>query len=135
MVNSKHMAKIFKIFVISLLTVCLSVATVICCCVAPAVISHFHKVSGCSHCHDQNSAGSSSTAAGSCQSHITVADASHSQTITSSAAASVFLPVQITFDKYTISLLPSSVVSYPRGSPPLGASLVPLYLRTFSLRI
>ena len=127
--------KLLKIFTASLLSVSLGVATVVCCCVAPAVMAHLHKASVCTHCLPQKSSQGHSSAPGdNCMYQLTNADAFHHQTISS--------PVLITFTPHTffnkhvsIPFLSSSISTYPRGSPPLTASFVPLYLRTFSLRI
>ncbi len=129
------MEKIFKLFTVFLLAVSLTVATVICCCFVPAVMTHFHKISMCSHCHGQNSPDHSSNPAGTCQHHLTSAESSHSPAVLSFAASGVSFPVPVSFDKHITIFLPSSILACPRGSPPLTASFTPLYLRTFSLRI
>jgi hypothetical protein len=128
------MRKISKIFIASLLAVSLGMATVICCCVAPAVMVHFHKVSVCSHCESQNSSQTHSCPDSSCSYKLTNAEAFHSHSISFSA------PVVYTHDFFfnqhlTSTFLPSLVSAYPRGSPPLTSSFTPLYLRTFTLRV
>ena len=135
MLYLKRMRKLLKIFTASLVTGCLSVMTVVCCCVAPVVMAHLHKAAVCSHCPTQDSShGKPSNPTETCLYHLANAETSHSQTI-SFFAPVVFTPT-IFFDKHiTTSFLPSSISAYPRGSPPLAASFVPLYLRTFSLRI
>jgi hypothetical protein len=128
------MRKIFKLFTVSLLTVALSVATVLCCCSASALMAHFHKVEMCGHCPSQNSHEHSSNPGTTCQYQLTSAEFSHSQTI-SSPIVSVSFPAQIFLDKHLAALLPNSSLAYPRGSPPLISNFTPLYLRTFNLRI
>jgi len=129
------MKKIFKISIASLLTVCLGVTTVVCCCLGPVTMAHLHKTSVCSHCPPQGSSQShSSNPTDSCMYRLTNAEILHSQIIIASAPV-VFTPVTF-FDKHIATpFLLSSILAYPRGSPPLAASFTPLYLRTFSLRI
>ena len=128
------MARISKIFIASLLAVSLGMATVICCCVAPAIMTHFHKVSVCSHCSSQNSSQTHSCPDSNCAYKLTNAESFHSNIISFSA------PVVDThtffFNQHLTLTFPLSLVSaYPRGSPPLTSSFTPLYLRTFNLRI
>src|SRR5579872_5708412 len=129
------MKSFLKLFISFLLTVCLGVATVICCCFAPAVMAHFHKVSMCRHCPSQGpSHGHSSGPTDNCLYRLSNAEIFHGQ-IVISAAPAVFIHY-IFFDKHLATpFLPSLVQAYPRGSPPLPASFTPLYLRTFHLRI
>jgi hypothetical protein len=129
------MIKIVKLFIASLLAVCLTVATVICCCIAPAVMTHFHKVAMCGHCQSQNSHGHSSNSTTACQYHLTSAEFLHTQAISSSAFSGVSFPSSILFDKHITIFLLSSVFAYPRGSPPWAANFTPLYLRTYNLRV
>jgi len=128
------MGKIFKLYTVSLLTVALSVATVICCFSAPAVAAHFNKAVACSHCPATSSHDNSPNPAGTCKQQLTSAEFFHSQTVSSSAVSGGSFPASASFKHITI-FLPSSVLAYPRGSPPLGVSFTPLYLRTFNLRV
>ena len=130
------MERIFKLFIVSLLMVCLIVATVICCCFAPAVMAHFHKISACSHCQAQNSSHcKSSNSAGACQYHLTSAEFSHSQAISLSVVSVIVSIAFVSFNKHLIVFLPSSPLVYPPGGPPLIVSSVPIYISTHSLRI
>jgi hypothetical protein len=129
------MGKILKLFTASVLTVCLSVATVLCCCSASATMAHFHKMAMCGHCSDKNSHHNSSNPDTTCQYQLTSAELSNSQVVSSSVVSGVSFPSLVSFDKQlTISLSPP-ILAYPPGSPPLGISFIPLYLRTFNLRI
>lgn len=127
------MRKIFKLFTASLLTVSLSVATVICCCSASAVMAHFHKVAMCGHCSEKSSHDNSSNPDATCKYQLTSAEFSHSKTLSFSIPT---VSIPFVFDRHlSTPFLPSVISSYPRGSPPLTASFIPLYLRTFTLRI
>jgi hypothetical protein len=127
------MGKIFKLFIVALLAASLGMATVICCCVAPAVMAHFHKVIMCSHCSSQDSS-HSSTPDSNCSYKLTNAEAFHSHII--SFSAPLVDTHSFFFNQHlTSTFLPSLVLAYPRGSPPLTSSFTPLYLRTFTLRI
>ena len=126
--------KFIRIFTAFVLTVCLAVTTVVCCCVAQAVMAHLHKASMCSHCLPQNSSHSHSPVPGNnCIYQLTNAEAFYGQVI--SAPAPVFFRHGIFFDKHTTPFLPSLILAYSRGSPQSTASLVPIYLRTFNLRV
>ena len=129
------MKKAFKLFIAILLTASLGVATVICCCIAPSVMAHFHKKVMCSHCPDQNSHSNSPNPAGSCQQQLTSADISHGSTISSPIVPTKHLPVTVFLNDHRIALTHSLLLAYPPGGPPLGVSFTPLYLRTFNLRI
>jgi len=128
------MRQIFKLFIASVLSVALSVATVICCCSASAAMAHFHKAVICSHCQGAaNSNGDYSNQAGVCQHQFQSAEFFHGATISSPVVSSAHaFPV---LAHYRTIVLPSLSLSYPHGSPPLTVSFTPLYLRTFSLRI
>jgi hypothetical protein len=129
------MGKIFKLLIASLLTASLGMATVLCCCVAPSVMAHFHKVTMCSHCSSQNSSPThSSVPDTNCLYKLTNAEVLHSNTISFSALA-VYIHGFFFDHHITRPFLPSVIAGYPRGSPPLTASFIPLYLRTFTLRI
>lgn len=132
MIYFKCMAKLLKFSIASILTACVAVATVICCCAGPTVMAHLHKKAMCGHCKEK-AAGHSSNPAQMCQSHLTDAEALAPQSIagpekaivyTHTVAAKLFIPTVL----YQNSL-------YPRGSPPLAAARLPLYLQTHSLRI
>ena len=129
------MKKKFKFLISSLVTLSLSVATVMCCCSAAAAAAHFHKpVMVCSHCHGHESKGNPSNPTASCQQQLTSAEFSGAQTFSLSSEKGVFFTPAF-LDKHAIFLVPSLILSYPRGSPPLTANFTPLYLRTFHLRI
>jgi hypothetical protein len=128
------MGKIFKLLIAFALAVSLGMATVICCCVAPAVMAHFHKVSVCSHCSSQNSSNSHSCPDSNCSYKLTNAEAFHGHIISFSAPV-VDIHSFFFNHHFTSTFLPSLVSAYPRGSPPLTSSFTPLYLRTFTLRI
>jgi len=129
------MRELIKLFIASLLTAALSVATVLCCCSASAVMAHFHKAAICSHCSSPNSHGNSSDQAGMCQHQFQSAEFSHSQTFSLPTASAASFQASVFFDKHITTLPPSLSLAYPLGSPPSGLSLTPLYLRTFNLRI
>ena len=126
----------FRPFVAFLLIGFLSVATVMCCCSARALAAHFHKAAICSHCPGgHGSHDNSSNPAGTCQHQFSNAEFSHSPTIASSTVSNISFHASVFFDKHTTTLPPSLSLVYPPGSPLLAASLIPLYLRTFNLRI
>ena len=129
------MKRIINLSIVSLLTVSLGVATVVCCCIAPSVATLFHKSMVCGHCQDQNSRNNPANPAAACQQQLTSAELSHGQTILFSHAPGRAFSAQIFFDKHITTLPPPSSLVYPPGSPPLDISLAPLYLRTFNLRI
>ena len=128
------MRKILKLFTASLLTVALSVATVMCCCSASAAVASFHKMDSCNHCPGSASHDNSSNPAGICQQQLTSAEFSHSQIIFTSNVSVLPFQAPIFLNNHQITLT-HSLLAYPPGSPPLGISLTPLYLRTFNLRI
>ena len=129
------MRNFFEIFAVSVLTVCLAVTTVMCCCLGPAVMAHFHKAAVCGHCSSPSSSHDhSSNPAGTCQYHLTSAEFSPAQAILFSVAAPVFTPIAF-FDKHTINFLFSFPTIYPRGSPALAAGSTPIYIQIRSLRL
>jgi len=129
------MSKIIKLFTSSLLAVCLSVATVMCCCSASSAVAHFHKTAMCGHCSDKGPHNTSSSPVLACKYQLTSAEFSNTQVIPSSVVSGVTFSAPIFFDKH-ITTLPSPVsLACPPGSSPLGISFTPLYLRTFNLRI
>ena len=130
-----QMKKTFKLLIAFLLTVALSVATVICCCIAPSVMAHFHKTAMCSHCQSTNSHSNSSNPMGACQYQLTSADLSHAQTISSPIISVQHFPLSVFVNNHQITFTRSLLLAYPPGAPPLGISFTPLYLRTFNLRI
>ena len=134
MLNFKCMGRIFKHSIASLLTISLAVTTVVCCCVGPAVMAHFHKTSVCSHCPTQKSSHDHSSNPGNnCMYQLTSADTFHGKII--SAPTSVVF-TSVFFDHHIPTpFLASSLSAYPRGSPPLNVNFTPIYLRTLSLRI
>lgn len=134
MVNFHCMKKIFKLFIASLLTVSLGVATVVCCCIAPTLTTFFHKATVCSHCPDQNSHHNSSNPAGTCQQQLTSAEFLHPQTISSPIVSANPFPVSVFSNNHQLNLTHSLLVYPPGGSSP-GFSFAPLYLRTFNLRV
>jgi len=125
----------FKLFIASLLTVSLGLATVVCCCIGPSVMEHFHKAVLCSHCQDKNSQSNAPNPAQACQQQITSADFLHSQTISAPIVSGNHFPVSDFLNNHRIILTHQLLSAYPPGGPPLGISLTPLYLRTFNLRI
>jgi len=128
------MGKTFKLFIAFLLAVSLGMATVICCCVAPAVMAHFHKISVCNHCSSQNSSQTHSCPDSNCSYKLTNAESFHGNAI--SFSAPVIDTHSFFFNRHLTFTFHHSFVSvYPRGSPPLTVSFTPLYLRTFTLRI
>ena len=129
------MRKIIKLYVASLLAVSLGVATVICCCIAPAVMAQFHRQAVCSQCLDHDSSGKSSSPLGACQQQLTSADFLQGLTVSVPAVSSQHFHSPDFLNNYQITLTHSIVLAYPPGGPPLGISLTPLYLRTFNLRI
>jgi hypothetical protein len=129
------MKRIFKLLIASLLTVSLGVATVICCCIAPSVMAHFHKAVTCSHCPDKNSQGNSPNPAGTCQQQLTSAEFLHSQTISSPVFSGHSFHVSDILNHHQITFTHSLLLAYPPGGPPLGISFTPLYLTTFNLRV
>lgn len=135
MIYFKYMKKAFKPLIVCLLTLSLGVATVLCCCIAPVVMAHFHKTVMCSHCPDQDSHGKSSNPIASCQQQLTSADFLHSPTITSPIVSGKHFPVSVFISNHQINLTRSLLLAYPPGGPPLGVSFTPLYLRTFNLRV
>ena len=135
MLNYNGMRKIFNQFIASLLTISLSLATVICCCIAPVVVAHFHKVAVCSHCTGQGSQSNHANPASACQNQLTSADLSSAQVISSSVVSTVHFPTSAFLIDHQIAFTHVILLAYPPGAPPLGASLTPLYLRTFNLRI
>ena len=130
-----QMKKIFKLLIASLLTVSLSVATVICCCIAPSVMAHFHKTVMCSHCQGASSHGNPSNPLGSCQNQLTSAELSHPQIVSSSIILVQHFPLSVFVNNHQITFSRSLLLAYPPGVSPLGISFTPLYLRTFNLRI
>jgi hypothetical protein len=129
------MKRAFKLLIASFLAASLSVATVVCCCIAPAVMAHFHKAAVCSHCHGQNSNDGSSNPAATCRYQLLNAELTYGRTITFSNSTGSPLPSPIFLDKHITTLPPPANLIYPPGSPPLGISFTPLYLRTFNLRV
>jgi len=129
------MKKILKFTIASVLTVSLSVATVVCCCIAPSVMAHLHKVVTCNHCPEQGSHSKSSNPLQACQQQLTSAEFLHGQTIVSTVVIAKNFPVSAFLISHQITLTRSLLFAYPPGGPPLGISFTPLYLRTFNLRI
>jgi hypothetical protein len=129
------MKRVLKLFLASLLTVSLSLATVICCCIAPSVIVHFHKTDACSHCSSQGAHNNAPNPAGACQNQLTSAEFLHSQAISTPNVSATLSPVSAFLSIHRTTVIPSILLAYPPGGPPLGISFTPLYLRTFNLRI
>jgi hypothetical protein len=129
------MKRIFRLFLVSSLTLCLMATTVICCCIGPVVMSHFHKAAMCNHCQDQNPNNHSSNPAGACQHQLTSAELPPGQIIAFSKDLGSPFPSPNFLDRHITTLPPPSSLVYPPGSPPLGISFTPLYLRTFNLRV
>ena len=129
------MKKIFKLSIASVLTITLSLATVICCCIAPSVMAHFHKAVTCRHCDSQDSSNKSSNPGAACLNQLTSAELSHTQLITVSKISPQPFSAPVSLSNYNQNISPILNLSYPPGGPPLGISFTPLYLRTFNLRI
>jgi hypothetical protein len=129
------MKRIFKLYIACLLTVSLGVATVICCCIAPSVMAHFHKTVMCSHCQSENPNGNSSNPARTCRYQLTSAEFSNDQTISTPNASAPSFSASVFLNDHRSILSPILSLASPPGSPPLGIGFTPLYLRTFSLRI
>ena len=129
------MRKITNLFIASLLTMSLGVASVICCCIAPSVMAHFHQTVMCSHCMDQKSQSNSSNPVNACKQQLTSADISHGSIISSSVVLAHSFPSSIFVSNHHTNLTRSLLFAYPPGGPPLGISFTPLYLRTFNLRV
>lgn len=130
------MRKIIKSLIALSVIAVFTVFTVLCCCTGTALMAHFHKSAMCSHCQGASSSQDhSSNTAGTCQHQFQSAEFAPTQAISSSIVSTVSFPGHVFLDKHITTLPPSSSLAYPPGSPPLTASLTPLYLRTFSLRI
>ncbi len=130
-----NMKRLFRPFIASLLTVSLSVATVICCCIAPSVMAHFHQAAVCSHCQKSSPQAPSSTPLETCQNQLTSGEFLHNQIIIAPKVVVLPLPSHDFLNNHRTALSSFLSVVYPPGSPPQGISLTPLYLRTFQLRI
>jgi hypothetical protein len=89
------MKRIFKLYIACLLTVSLGVATVICCCIAPSVMAHFHRTVMCSHCQGENSNGNSSNPARTCRYQLTSAEFSNNQIISTPNVSAPFFPASV----------------------------------------
>ena len=135
MLDFSCMKRIFKFSIASLLAMCLAVATVVCCCIGSGVMAHFHKAAACSHCPDQNSHGNSSNPAGTCPNQLTSAEFLHGQAISTPNVSTQHFPAPVFLNHHHVILSPALSLAYPPGSPPLGISFIPLYLRTFNLRV
>ena len=129
-----EMKKIFKLFIASILTLSLGFATVVCCCIAPSVMAHFHKVVTCSHCQAKDPNAKPSNPAKICQQQLTSAEFFHVSTISSPIVSIHHFPASLFLNDHHI--IPTHLLlAYPPGGPLLGISFTPLYLRTFNLRI
>lgn len=129
------MKKISRYFLAPLMIVSLTVATVICCCIAPSVVPQLHKTVKCSHCHGQNPQRGSSNPAEACQQQLSGGEFLRTFTLDSSHVIKSTVTVPVFLDRYSTHPLLSSLSSYPRGSPSSVVMASPLYLRTFYLRI
>ena len=125
----------FKILMAIILTITLSVATVVCCCIAPSVMAQFHQQVTCSHCHSPNNPKHSSNPAEKCLNQLTSADLSVSFGISHATASVTHWPTTFFVQHHRIVFLHSLIRVYPPGGPPLGLSFAPQYLHTFNLRI
>jgi len=126
--------KAFKLITASVLAVSMFVATVICCCIGGALMAHFQKPS--TMCCEKKDASSHDTSnpSSACLNHLTSAEFTHTPTTIDKPAAAGF-GYNSHPSTYQTDFLYSFDQIYPRGSPPLTVSLIPLYLRTFTLRI
>jgi hypothetical protein len=129
------MRKILKLLIVLSIIATFAVFSVLCCCTASALKARFHKAAVCSHCHEQNSNGHPTDPVKACQNQLTNAEFSHGPNF--SPPINLVIPhssADFINNHHTI-ILPSFSLVYPPGSPPLGISLTPLYLRTFHLRV
>ena len=127
------MKEYYKRLIVSLLTVSLGWATVVCCCIAPSVASLFHKTVACSHCHQQDAQGTPSNP-GACQQQLTSADILHNQIVFSPVLSGRHVVLSASLIYQRVSLTSSLLTAFPPGGPPPG-NLAPLYLRSFILRV
>ncbi|MDE1920287.1 MAG: hypothetical protein KGJ09_02960 [Candidatus Omnitrophica bacterium] len=127
------MKKISRIFVAFLLAVSLVVSTVICCCIAPAVAAHFQKEAACSHCMGHKASGRPSDPL--CPQQLMSADFLHAPALTFSESTGGFSFTPVLFVGHHPVLTRLILSVHPPGGPPLGMDFIPLYLRTFQLRI
>ena len=129
------MRKIFRPLIALSIIAAFASFSVFCCCTTSALIAHLHKSAICGHCQNQDSHGKSSSPAGSCEKQLTSADISHGPSITSSVVSGSSLHVSLLSINHQSAFTHSLLLAYPPGGPPLGISFIPLYLRTFNLRV
>ncbi len=128
------MNRILKLLIASALTVSMCIATVLCCCIAPEVMAHFHKKVTCGHCADERSHSNPANPAGACQQQLSSTDFLQDQISFSPAVSGHHVVIADFLVNHRVSLTSFLLSAHPPGGPPLG-SLAPLYLRTFNLRI
>ena len=112
-----------------------AVFSVLCCCTTSALMAHFHKTAVCSHCHEKNSQDHSSDHSGSCKHQFSNAEFIHGPVISLHLVSGNSFPSSVFLNDHHIAITHLFLSAHPPGGPPLGASLTPLYLRTFNLRI
>ncbi len=129
------MSKILKLSVAVLVATSLGVATVLCCCTAASVLTHFQKSPACGHCsQEQNSSNPSSNPTAVCPNQLSNAELLQAPAISVKTTAKFFFPTSFFLDKSRRIVVPRPSTIYPPGGPP-PRSFTPLYLRTFNLRI
>ena len=127
------MRAIVKIFIASVVIIAVGVATLLCCCVAPAVAAHWHKpvVAVCGHCASSGTHHSSNPAA-PCQGQLTSTDTIDGQIVLLPQGGLQHFIAHPVF-KASSTFHHSLSLVFPPGGPP--GNLTPLYLRTFNLRV
>ena len=129
------MRKIFKPFIASCITAAFITFSLLCCCTASALVSHFQKAPACSHCHPDTPKNQAPNSSASCQHQFANAETSHGIIIAAPTSPKSFASAYNFLEKHKINIVPVLRAVFPPGGPPLGVSLAPLYLRTFNLRI
>ena len=128
------MGKVVKILLACVLTATLGLATVVCCCIAPAVSVLFHKAVACSHCAADNGRAAAPNAAKVCLQQLTSGDLLAGWQPAAPRPAAFTLLFYFLLGLLGIFAQPGRLL-YPPGPPPPGPGLAPLYLRTYQLRI
>lgn len=128
------MSKVVKMLVACVITMTLGLATVVCCCIAPAVSVLFHKTVACSHCASESGHATVPNAAKVCLQQLTSGDllAGWQPVAPKPGILNSLLILLLGLTAIRVRFRPSL---YPPGPPPGGIGLAPLYLRTFQLRI
>ena len=129
------MRKIFKPFIAFSLAGAFFTFSVLCCCTASALMALVHKTAMCSDCQKQATHGPSSNSSQECQRQLISADFIQTHTIAAPHLSKSLVTSFNFLDQYRTSATPLLGLAFPPGGPPPGISLIPLYLRTFNLRI